>query len=1274
MCHIFLAYDDGDVVGYSIVLALESNTRQGSAALAPSVLSHESIFLHELSETAKCIYIDQIAVSLTYTKSDVGHLIIRYILKFGEAGGYALVAGIIHAQNVYSMRFFLAFKFKVIDFYESAIAVPTTHTRDRPSLWFRLVRVLDHKAIATARLTSNTATLLTKIKYSELSSVLTRNNKKIWKGLLMWQGWHVHGTVTQIHNSIPISGFCDYTTIGELSKVFAKSESQAEQERLLNKVLDAVRSVLTFYRSRADKTRMSITSELHNRWSWLVLSNSDIDTTDVTDTTHTDVLNINLTMDVASNSRKINSWFNSSEDWSQWLKAYQDCMAADMDVYTESINLRKNKDRGTVKKECNLQWIHIFGPTNWDRNLYTGTFATIVLENALTKDDWPDLLLHLYACSSVINDVILRFNQELLLTNTYLSAKAAIMSRNFSHNVGSHSLANPRMFTSLDVSGERTKSRLGTFFGYTQGRLDFLARSISSTNDRPEPLFFIGDVLNGFFRQGALLDTLVEDTGFPANRIAFKVMIKSYERDVQPEFFAWQDDESRFNPESKPLRDVLVAIPGGMIGCHALYAFIENCLRNAVKYGARRNIVERLEITFHLEKCEAFSKKSSTHEEAWLLRISDNISNDPNQTIVSNIRKLLNQPLIGDDGKPTAKGHGIQEMKLCAANLAGGDTGLQFPDDKNCDIRPCSPCEPGICSCASNEYQAFVDSIGEEGSPENILLPEGALRCSLSTETKNSHLDKWLCYDLLMPCPVLIGLVDEELCGKQRNDGLPSFVCRFSDLSALAEKGPFFGVILDRREKTNIGDTLRQIAALHPALPFRLMVVAEETRSEEWGRQLREHEGRREDGLCDKDRIPRRRLHILGNNQLWELLTGKTATQIYQYLDAPQGWESVVLSVYDAWLRAYKPTPQGIDSWGLCIGFDRPAKQVLGDEENATTWGKKIAGFAKDGKSVVSIYVKSQEDQFIASANWPKHDPSGNAILDEEQRASLLVFDNHGRIFSDLAAVSLRASARFYQEHGVTTALNLYQALETPPGSSFGFGFFIYSLAEAALTRVAVLDERVAQSTLTDGRILTSRSLDGTFQKAGIIPLYCFKRDDEKWPDGLSSPTLEERSTLPFGFLSQTLLDAARETVALIKDEAEPKGDAIPKIAKYLDVWSREGLMISKTGSSLHFGYLADDAAPAISDDLLSDVDVLVIHEGVTDILQDQSRWKTGDRQKLYDCAPAIVRTSGRGHDSRYLGEFLPFVEFTEISGNIYRSLNKLALAKAVLGSAGGAI
>ncbi|RMG41013.1 MAG: hypothetical protein D6732_02830, partial [Methanobacteriota archaeon] len=77
------------------------------------------------------------------------------------------------------------------------------------------------------------------------------------------------------------------------------------------------------------------------------------------------------------------------------------------------------------------------------------------------------------------------------------AARAAIMGRNFSHNVGSHALANPNLYKSIgleNVGFETAKLRLQTFNHYMQERLDFLARAMSGGRDRPEPLFFINDV------------------------------------------------------------------------------------------------------------------------------------------------------------------------------------------------------------------------------------------------------------------------------------------------------------------------------------------------------------------------------------------------------------------------------------------------------------------------------------------------------------------------------------------------------------------------------------------------------------------------------------------------------------------------------------------------------------------------------------------------------------------------------------------------------------
>jgi hypothetical protein len=52
-----------------------------------------------------------------------------------------------------------------------------------------------------------------------------------------------------------------------------------------------------------------------------------------------------------------------------------------------------------------------------------------------------------------------------------------------------------------DVFQENTRR----FHEYLQGRFDFIARAIDDTQDPPEPVWFVRDLLEGFLRQTAYL-------------------------------------------------------------------------------------------------------------------------------------------------------------------------------------------------------------------------------------------------------------------------------------------------------------------------------------------------------------------------------------------------------------------------------------------------------------------------------------------------------------------------------------------------------------------------------------------------------------------------------------------------------------------------------------------------------------------------------------------------------------------------------------------------
>ncbi len=741
------------------------------------------------------------------------------------------------------------------------------------------------------------------------------------------------------------------------------------------------------------------------------------------------------------------------------------------------------------------------------------------------------------------------------------SAKAAIMARNFSHNVGSHALANPNIYRKigLAIDDKKIKPRLETFHSYMQGRLDFLARAISDQSGRPEPLFFLNDVMNGFFKQGVLLDTLVDDAGFPAEKIKFCVAIGK-EDGGSSAVYEWSKDTHCFSC-AKPLSDdPVVGIPGGMVGTHALYAFLENILRNAVKYGAgveslKAGTENELEIHLQLYQCSGQRSDSEGVQPAWILSVWDNVSDGGN---CADIRNHINTPLIQEkkDGALKSEGHGIQEMKLCAEALAGD---LRFPVDKG-------------------KVQA-----GQ------------ALRCYVKRADDKGR----LVYDLLLPNPVLLGIV--PLGDEIDPDTPPPYVKYYKSIDELAEDGAQIGVLLDNG-CSDKGTVLNRIAQLHTCLPFRLMVLTEKKEDAgspcSWEKTL---EGKTLNKGVDFQwgkQIPHNRLRIHADKALWDVL--KSGNPNGDKFIGCTAWQAVMLRAYDSWLRAYKKVPEG--KWNLCIGFDH------GGSTNITRWETGVNAINGDANTCIAISVVSKNEKqqglLLAHGVTFTGDENGNnkkLQVNNGIKDSLLMFDNHKKAFGVPPD-----DTKFYQGMGKNEGLTLYQSMTSPPQSGLGFGLFVYSLVEGALTRVYTLDERVAEAVSDDLGKVDDDNVSA-YNSANIMPLFRFDRKNKKF------------------YISKAKLNVNNDIFKLGKPS-------------------------------------------------LDDADVLLIHEGVMDLLSNNEVgiWqREKDAPKLFAHAPFVVRVSGRGRETRHLDDAISFLEFNELSGNTYQEMNKPRLVKALLGSSG---
>ncbi len=791
-------------------------------------------------------------------------------------------------------------------------------------------------------------------------------------------------------------------------------------------------------------------------------------------------------------------------------------------------------------------------------------------------------------------------------------AEAAIMSRNLSHNIGSHVLSSSKLIPSVGVlindspqdkeenhsAGNKLEAykagaSLKLFNSYLQGRLDFIARSLSDGRDLPEPLYFLNDLLSPFWMQSVLLQNLLADLEYTADKIVFHVRIDGGEF-VE---YSWNQTEKIFLQESGDrLRDVLVGVPGGDTGAQAFYGFLENVMRNAAKYGGKK---DEFHLYLSLHKCRYGEHDHGPRERkaagnAWILSIWDNLS-DGGQCY-GKIRKLIETPLIDDQGRPNSNGHGIQEMRLCADYLAGDHT---FPPDEG-GYTPENYCSP--CSYESDGRKGcqptcnYCGGISDAGSTIESRYP---LRCYPLKEGERTA----LCYNLIIPAATILGVIGLE---KPESGPEHESVSFYTSIKELALQNPQFAIIVDSGgQSIDEKAYLEEISRYHTALPFRLMVLVpnDTQREEAWNLAIEDFpkpSDRKDEYLTLGGWIPDNRVRVVANSDLISALKNPDNAKFL----GCEGWEAVMLRVYDAWLCAYKgeelkETNSG--KWRLLIGFDHGGEQIL------PRWKEKACKMFRadedSSESVIALDVFASDSQ------------SSSTLEESIKNEAVVAYDNHGKTLT-LVGMS-KAKCASYHEFGLNKGLTLYQSLSSPPQSRFGVGYFVYSLVESALTRVFVLDERFAGAmAMEDEANILDEPIHSVVKSCRMNPVFAIRKDkDDVEPDNIS-PIVDG----PFSF--------DMDRYKLVNAESKPQP-----------------------------------------------VDVFVIHEGVLDKQTSESakvKWnRERDTWRLFQVAPMVVRCSGRGAETRQLDDRISFVEFNHVSKNTYIEINKLGLVKSLLGSGG---
>lgn len=238
------------------------------------------------------------------------------------------------------------------------------------------------------------------------------------------------------------------------------------------------------------------------------------------------------------------------------------------------------------------------------------------------------------------------------------SAKAAIMSRNMSHNLGSHVMSylkqhlssvkdmiNDKVLSELYVQDsdlpEKYRDKndevalpfligLGQFVSYLQERQDFIATI--ATDYVPyyaEVNFkdFVYDELNPDKRverhtertsslktDNILLGNIArsEGLGRPTSptRLREGTQVINGLNDIVLKYRDFNGDTPQSEEEIKSLDDmrhINVSLPGGVVGRQAVFSIVENVIRNAAKHGNWREC-QKLELTFNIYSKDNYDK------------------------------------------------------------------------------------------------------------------------------------------------------------------------------------------------------------------------------------------------------------------------------------------------------------------------------------------------------------------------------------------------------------------------------------------------------------------------------------------------------------------------------------------------------------------------------------------------------------------------------------------------------------------------------------------
>lgn len=271
------------------------------------------------------------------------------------------------------------------------------------------------------------------------------------------------------------------------------------------------------------------------------------------------------------------------------------------------------------------------------------------------------------------------------------SAVSAVMSRNMSHNIGSHVLArfiqklgNGKSSKGISNDEPFFKTNLTSLLTYLQVRMEFLADISTSVQSLSFSRKAKEEILDHFLDIDPKYDLVNKEH---LHHWPFYILQNiSGTEEVEVSLSKESNLSIKFFNEAS--KEAIIDMPNDLYGCHAFYVILENLIRNAVKHDKIPTVlsnrkgqeqIKKLRLTIRI-------KQSETHpNDLFTVSITDNLGEaNPGRNNWHNakgnevsfddyLNDKIQRSILNENGALRQGDWGLLEMKICACYLRNID-------------------------------------------------------------------------------------------------------------------------------------------------------------------------------------------------------------------------------------------------------------------------------------------------------------------------------------------------------------------------------------------------------------------------------------------------------------------------------------------------------------------------------------------------------------------------------------------------------------------------